>query len=300
MQIIINNSLITEQDWNKQISKFRKETKIINNYALLKKDIKYSLIQAIKKRTPKQGFGVFFSGGVDSTLIAFILKRFSDDFFCYTIGFENSQDLFWAKKIAKECSFRLKHKTLTLEQGDQILKQSVSILGENANVVNVGVASVELACIQLAESDNINTFFSGLGSEEIFAGYQRHELSKDINKECWTGLQKMWQRDLIREYILSKATNTAFLTPFLDKTLIQDAMKAPSKYKIKNHIKKYILREIALEIGLKKEFAFRPKKAAQYGSGFDKILLKLTKKHGFKYKKDYIKYLGNNKQYHNN
>ena len=44
-------------------------------------------------------------------------------------------------------------------------------------------------------------------------------------------------------------------------------------------------------LGLKKEFAFRKKKAAQYGSNFDKAILKLAKKNGFKYKKEYLDYL---------
>ena len=56
-------------------------------------------------------------------------------------------------------------------------------------------------------------------------------------------------------------------------------------------ILKLILRKIANELGLKKEFAFRKKRAAQYGSRFDRAILRLGKRKGFKYKKDYLKSL---------
>ena len=46
----------------------------------------------------------------------------------------------------------------------------IYILGTKLNIVNLGVGAVELAAIKLS---NTTDFFSGLGSEEIFAGYQR-------------------------------------------------------------------------------------------------------------------------------
>jgi asparagine synthase (glutamine-hydrolysing) len=59
-------------------------------------------------------------------------------------------------------------------------------------------------------------------------------------------------------------------------------------YKMDKNNNKIILREIAEELGLKKEFAWRKKKAAQYGSNFIKGMDKLAKRNGFNYKKDYL------------
>jgi len=66
-------------------------------------------------------------------------------------------------------------------------------------------------------------------------------------------------------------------------------MQIPAKYKIDKE-NKLILREISYDLGLK-EFAFRKKKAAQYGSNFIKALDKIAKKNGFKYKKEYLQSL---------
>ena len=66
-------------------------------------------------------------------------------------------------------------------------------------------------------------------------------------------------------------------------------MQIPGKRKLNKKYKKIILREIAQDLGLPKEFAWRKKQAAQYGSKFDKAIYKLARKNKFKFKKDYLK-----------
>ncbi|MBW2998698.1 ATP-binding protein, partial [Candidatus Woesearchaeota archaeon] len=59
--------------------------------------------------------------------------------------------------------------------------------------------------------------------------------------------------------------------------MVKYCLKIPQKYKIKDGIKKYILRDMCEDLGLDKEFSFRKKKAAQYGSKFDKAIMRLAK-----------------------
>jgi len=53
-------------------------------------------------------------------------------------------------------------------------------------------------------------------------------------------------------------------------------LNVPIKYKLDDddNLRKCILREIAKDIGVPSEIVRRPKKAAQYGSGIHKILVK--------------------------
>ena len=68
-------------------------------------------------------------------------------------------------------------------------------------------------------------------------------------------------------------------------------MSVHPMFKIDKDNKKIILRDAAEFIGLKNEFAWRKKQAAQYGSNFVNGIEKLAKRKGFKFKKDYLQSL---------
>ena len=273
------DKLISEKQWIKHINSLKTKGKST------KKELKEKIVNAVKKRIPKKKSGIFFSGGIDSSLIALICKQLKADFICYAVGLENAADIEAAKKAAKLLNVKLKFKIFDLKEIEKIIKLTTEIVGPD--VMKVGVGSVIYAAAQLAKKDKINTFFSGLGSEEIFAGYERHISAKDINKECWKGLKDMYQRDFLRDFAIAEKLKIDILTPFLDSELIKTAMQIPGKEKLNKKYKKVILRKIAQELGLPKEIAWRKKKAAQYGSKFDRAILKLAKRNGFKYKKDY-------------
>lgn len=253
--------------------------------------LKDKIIESVKKNAVN-GCGVLFSGGIDSTLIAFILKKLNIKFTCYSVGLKNSQDLEWAEKIAKKLGFKLKTRILNLKELEVIFKTVTNILNE-PDVMKVSVGSVVYVGCEMAKNNGIRTIFSGLGSEEIFAGYERHAKDnfEDIHKECWNGLKEMWQRDIKRDLLISKENDIEIKIPFLDIGIIKSAMNIHPMFKIDKENKKIILREAAEDIGLPKEFAWRKKKAAQYGSKFIRGMDKLAKKNGFEKKKDYLKSL---------
>jgi len=277
-----NNQLISEQDWINLINTLQSQ---VTEKQLTEQEItnilNESLINAIKNRIPKTKFGILFSGGIDSTLIALICKHLNLNFTCYTVGLENSPDVIASKKIAEKYNLNHKIKILdlkTIENSVKKLKTIFKNIPKNSNLaVLYGVGIVVYEALNLAKQENTNILFAGLGSEEIFAGYHRHEKG-DANEECWRGLKLMWQRDLLRDFTIGKKLGIQLRLPFLDDNLILAAMGIPSEKKISKEHKKIILREIAEELGLPKEIAWRQKKAAQYGSGFDKVMEKLAKK----------------------
>lgn len=246
------------------------------------------LIKSVKNNIPKHGrIGVMFSGGVDSTILAIILKKLGIKFICYTAGTKNSPDMIWAKKSAQ--LHKLEHKTVLFDEKkvEKDLTKICKIIESN-NPVKVGVAIPFYYSLQKAHKDEIKTMFSGLGSEEIFAGYQRHEQAKNVNKECLAGLSIMWKRDTYRDYTLSKSFGIKIKMPFLDDKLIRYALNIPAKHKINKEYKKIVLRKIAERLGMHKDIAWRKKKAAQYGSQSDKVLERLSKNKGLR-KTGYLK-----------
>jgi len=250
-----------EARWKKQISRIKAEVKETGDLHALKERFKDAFIDSVRKNAKKR-FGVLFSGGVDSSLVAFVAKKFSHDFRCYAVGLENSRDLEGAEKAALLLGLRLKTRVFSLDEAKSIIEAVAAILKE-PNPVQVGVGSVVYAAAGLAAGDNTKFLFSGLGAENLSAGYDYHIKAKDANSACWKSLLGMWQQDLKRDFLISRSLGTNFFFPFLDKQVIC----------------------------LPWEIAFRKKVAAQYGSGFDRALHKVARLGGFKYKKDYLKSL---------
>jgi len=263
-----------------------KSNEILTNKEEIIKNLSKLLTQAVEKRKADK-VAIAFSGGIDSTLLAFLCEKLKIPFTLYSVGLKNSPDLEYAKKVAEYYNWKLVSKELTEEEVEKIFKKLIKIL-PRIDVVNLGVGSVTYAVCEIAKEDII---FTGLGSEEIFAGYERHR--GDINENCWQGLEEMFERDIQRDVIITTQFKKQARAPFLDKELIEYAMKIDGRLKI-NDYKKLILRYTAESLGLKKEFCWRRKKAAQYGSYFDKVLTKLAKKQKLTKKELINKYINNN------
>lgn len=291
-----NGELIQENEWIDNINKFRIDPKdeLTDSESKIALEVKRLTDNAIKERVEGlDSVGIYFSGGLDSSYIAAVCKKLKVNFTCYTIGFQdghfrNPEDILYAKKVAKHLKLKddeFKSKIFTFKEIESMIKQTSLILQKAKvnTVVNVGVGSVEVAAHSISKNEKV--FFSGIGSEEIFAGYERHKLNPS-NDECFDGLLKMYQRDLIRDVAISKALKFSFATPFLDEKLMDYSMKIPVKYKINKNGAKMILR-LASESYLGK-YAQRPKKAAQYGSNTDKAIENFAHKGKFKTKKEYL------------
>ena len=103
-------SSLNERKWKAFISSFSIKPELKNHKSILK-ELKNLLIDSVKKNIPEEKFGILFSGGVDSTVIAKICKANKANFICYTSaleekGLEPAEDLIYAKKAAKK--FNLK------------------------------------------------------------------------------------------------------------------------------------------------------------------------------------------------
>ncbi len=282
---------IEKKLWKEHIRTLQREvgTTLYRDKEICIQLLKKTFMQIMEEITPKKPFGIMFSGGVDSALIALACKKLKRNFYCYTVGFQEDgtkepEDVTFAKRIAKQHNLPLKIKLYNKRELLLLLKETMQILGEDndpdANiVVNAGVGAVLLGCTKLANKDNIASLFSGIGSEEIFAGYFRHVKAEDKQQECWNGLYQLFERDLMRDGKIALATNITFITPFLEDDLIDVAMKIPASFKIKGKKKKLIMRDVAQALGLDTKAAQRRKQAAQYGSRIDATITKFARNH---------------------
>jgi len=273
---------------------FSVKPEIKSSEEAIAKKLRKLIRKAIKKRVPDEKFGLLFSGGIDSTVIAKELLDMGYSFWCYCAYFKHRslktpEDLIFAKKAAANLGLKLKVIPLNLSQVENALRRTVLLI-EDTDVTKNAVGLTFYAACKKAKADGCKVIFSGLGSEEIFAGYMRHKKAKsaDINIECLSGLINIYERDLYRDNVISTYHNLELRLPFLDQTLVNFALRIPGKLKLKNGIEKYILRKAYQDI-LPDFVVWRKKKAAQYGSLFLKAIKKLAKKYNFRYMKDYLK-----------
>jgi asparagine synthase (glutamine-hydrolysing) len=266
----------------------KSEKEIIN-------DLKELFTNSMTKLIPNEKYGLMFSGGVDSSLVSLLAKKINTNFICYTVALEGKikpKDLIISEKIAEEYKLKLKIINFKLEDIENYFKRVKSLIPD-PDVIKISVGVVTYLCCEQARKDGINILFSGLGSEEIFAGYQRHKNSENINEECLEGLKYIEERDISRDEAIANFFGIKLATPFLDIGLVKYSLRIPSKYKINKENNKLVIRKVAESFGLKHEYAFRKKLAAQYGSSVDKALEKSAKKNGFKFKSDYLNNLKN-------
>ncbi len=247
--------------------------------------LKNVLIDAVEKNLNKnEKVGLLFSGGLDSSIIGKILIDLNVDFVPITVGIKNSKDVIASKKMAKD--FFKNHVIIDVNKKviEKTIPEVIKII-DNSNVVDISVGCVTFLASKYASIFGLKKIISGLGSDEIFCGYKSHEVALDkgfeeVHKECEKRVMDV-KKDLERDTKISKNFDIKIITPFLEKEVVELGININPKEKISSDSKKIILRKVAKKIDLPFDICERKKKAAQYGSGIQKIIKKISKKQGF-------------------
>jgi asparagine synthase (glutamine-hydrolysing) len=120
----------------------------------------------------------FLSGGLDSSLITVLARKRVDRMDCFTIAFRAEDqkfeampdDLSFARQVAKAADLNL-HEILIRPDLAQMLPRMVDTLDEP---IGDGAAINTYLICKSARELGIKVLLSGMGADEIFAGYRRH------------------------------------------------------------------------------------------------------------------------------
>ena len=227
--------------------------------------------------------GVIFSGGVDSSILALLLEEISCnkklDITLYAVGSEGSKDLEAAKYASEYLGLPLKTQIVTPQLIKEHLLSVVHAIGDD-NLMKIGVGLTTYFATRMIHEDGLKVAISGQGADELFGGYNRYLKSYDEGDLEWEireDISNMYHVNLERDDACSMLNSVEIRLPFLDNNLVEYAINLPVKNKISGSgdvLRKNVLRKFAFNEGLDTEIAYRPKKAAQYGTGIDKILRK--------------------------
>ncbi|HEC56688.1 MAG TPA: diphthine--ammonia ligase [Candidatus Syntrophoarchaeum butanivorans] len=256
----------------------------------IRRELKELIIEAVESRIPDGHFGLLLSGGLDSTLLACCIKQIvgAERFTCYSAGVEASKDIEFAMRAAEEHGLNLKVTEVGMDDIQRHVREVVELI-EDSSAMKVGVGLPVLIAVSEAKRDGIDHIFVGNGSDELFGGYNRHKMSKDVNKDCFSDMLSYYERNSYRDEVIAANVGVELIMPFLDPKIIEYALKIPSELKIDGDVNKLILREVALDLGVNEAFAYRKKTAAQYGSGFDRAIARLARSKGFRSKNQYLR-----------
>ncbi|HLD87096.1 MAG TPA: asparagine synthase-related protein, partial [Candidatus Nanoarchaeia archaeon] len=150
--IIKDGTLVPQETWKKLvISLSTPYDSLETNKERSKRSLSHLLTEAVKKRLQEKN-AILFSGGVDSTTLAYLIKKQKGEVTCYTVGIEGSDDIIWARKAAQQNGFILREKTLTLQELEVVVKNVIR-LTKSADIVTVGVGSVLYAALAMAKRE---------------------------------------------------------------------------------------------------------------------------------------------------
>ncbi len=241
-----------------------------------------ALCEAIQRAVEKRRYtpcAVAFSGGLDSSLIAALCP----DAELYSVGMAGSHDISQTEKAAKllGLSDKLHLHELTTDEVESALPAVIRAVESN-DPLKVSIAVPLFFASGDARNGGIRVMLSGQGADELFAGYKRYESMNPAELELALrkDLDNISENNLERDDAVTMANGVEIRVPYLDREVVELALRTAPELKIHNGIRKYILRQAAKKF-LPDELVFKEKKAAQYSSGVHSALVKLARKNGF-------------------
>lgn len=121
--------------------------------------------------------GVFLSGGSDSTLIAFMLKKLGANFEAFTVRIEDRNDADYASKIVKFAGLR--HNEIIFDKHE--LEKSYEECWKYLDEPISDSSLLPSLSVSRAASEKVKVVLAGEGGDELFWGYPRHESLSSLN-----------------------------------------------------------------------------------------------------------------------
>lgn len=241
----------------------------IHDEELLLSKIYRELEKAVIKRMISDvPVGVLLSGGLDSSIIAYIMKKHNKNLYSFAAGFENSPDLISARRAAEFLGTKHHEYVYNLEEMLEVLPDVIYHLESfDAPLVR---SSIPGYFVSKLASRFVKVVLTGEGADELFSGY--HYLKKfdveHINSELLRITANLHQSNLQRTDRMTMAHSVEGRVPFLDPNFIKLAFSISPLQKLpdKENKGKLLLRKSFIGC-LPDEILWRVKEKFSVGAG---------------------------------
>jgi asparagine synthase (glutamine-hydrolysing) len=233
-------------------------------------------------------YAVLLSGGLDSSIIAAIVKKFAakrvEDhdrseawwprLHSFAIGLEGAPDLLAAREVAEYIGTVHHELHFTVQDGLDALSDVIYHL-ETFDTTTVRASTPMYLMARQIKAMGIKMVLSGEGSDEIFGGYlyfHKAPSARELHEETVRKLRKLHLYDCLRANKSMAAWGVEARVPFLDKDFLDVAMNINPEDKMcrNGRIEKYILRT-AFKNYLPRKILWRQKEQFSDGVGYSWI-----------------------------
>ena len=244
------------------------------------------LVDSLSEDVPKD-LALAFSGGLDSAIVARACKETDLRPELVTVGMKGQAELKHAREVSKRIGLSVTVRELSQHEVLESLPDVVRTV-ESSDPTLVGVSVPLYFACESAQEMGADCLLAGQLSDELFAGYGRFdELAKNpqaAREEVWRSFLAASANDFEPGDKLAASHHLDLRCPFAYLPLVDYALRLPMSLKLRivggKVVRKYILRRVAADWNLPSNVVERPKKAVQYSTGVQKILLEEAKRRG--------------------
>lgn len=252
-------------------------------------ELRVGLQDAVKRQLMSDvPYGVLLSGGLDSSVISAIAKKFaakrveSDDqheawwpqLHSFAVGLKGAPDLAKAKEVADHIGTVHHEINYTIQEGLDAIRDVIYYI-ETYDVTTVRASTPMYLLARVIKSMGIKMVLSGEGADEIFGGYlyfHKAPSAKDFHDETVRKLGKLHWYDCLRANKSLSAWGVEGRVPFLDKEFLDIAMRLNPAAKMcpGKVIEKKVVRDAFADM-LPESVAWRQKEQFSDGVGYSWI-----------------------------
>ena len=250
------------------------------------KTLQSLLEQSIQRRVHGlKEVSVAFSGGLDSSLVAFLANKSGVKVNLFHVSLENQVETEDAIKAAEALNLPLQVDLFKDSDVETVLLKVVELIEEPDPVkASIGVPFYWVA--EKAAEAGFKVMLAGQGADELFGGYQRYvkeycSKGEKVSKTMFSDVLGLYESNLERDLKITGFFDVELRLPFGAFDLAEYALTLPLECKFEpkpDTLRKLVLRRVALNAGVPKSIADKPKKAVQYSTGINDALKRIAKK----------------------
>jgi asparagine synthase (glutamine-hydrolysing) len=267
-----------QRDW----TEFAAVEKNVSDRQVLRKALEDAVHRQLMSDVP---YGVLLSGGLDSSIISAIAKKYASrrieshdtqeawwpQLHSFAVGLIGSPDLAAARKVADHIGTVHHEIHFTIQEGLDALRDVIYHL-ETYDVTTVRASTPMYLMARVIKSMGVKMVLSGEGADEVFGGYlyfHKAPSAKAFHEETVRKLGKLHLYDCLRANKSLAAWGVEGRVPFLDKEFLDVAMRLNPEDKMikEGRMEKWILRK-AFEDYLPASVAWRQKEQFSDGVGY--------------------------------